>query len=489
VSFPPRCASLAEVDGWRLAAVLGDWRGKAFHHDVAWVAADGLRAVVAKAWGGDAWGDAEVAWVCMDLNTGDAVAQGSVAVSQATVAALWFSDEGDLLFGMDQRGRGFRVHLARGVAGRSWERAPMRDLDAWRADLGARFGVDLSWLGADANARWALAVGTQPGEVDALVRVDLATGARRWWHAGHTAAVTSLALSDDGRFLASVAEGDHARVWDLADGTNAWTFEPPLGTVAPALRFEGDGRALCLWDVSSASRPGRILRWDLRDGAEREAITLRGDTDEGLGALSPDGHRHAAVVPSGREVVLRDVSTPGGVGRRQRLPFAMRATALCFLDGGRALRVLGLNGASWCVGDLDVDASLQGPDAVPLRPMRITAAAQEFGAVYLLPDGARAVVPATDALRWLDLERGARGAKIPYDHGAPESASASSRRGELLCLAREHTVQLWRDDGRIALHLDLRALDDMVTAVALSPEGDTLAVGTALGVALVWRRG
>jgi hypothetical protein len=57
-----------------------------------------------------------------------------------------------------------------------------------------------------------------------------------------------------------------------------------------------------------------------------------------------------------------------------------------------------------------------------------------------------------------------------------------------VAFARDARLELWDAAGAREATLDLAATHDLVSALAFDPAGTTLAVGTALGVVLVYRR-
>jgi len=384
---------------------------------------------------------------------------------------------------LDGGDRVMRVAFARGAVTPGF--APRRwDLDRARVEAAQARHPDLTLWGVDPTGRWALA--SEP-LTQTVLRLDLKSGARVAWHAGHASSVACVAFSADGEQLASAGQFEHARVWSLREDRALWTFEPPSVSTL-ALRFDVDGRHLSAWSAPAAGE-GSLVRWALGDGEVRAAMSLPpAPAEGGDGALSPDGDILARLAPSGREVVLRRLhEDPRPVVRR--VPFAMRAAALRFVGSGRALRLLGVDGARWCVGDLDAAASLDADRVgVPLGPLRALEVAQEFGEAWISDDGSRALLPDGAGLRWCDLETGEGGARVPRGVDAPESAVAVTVHPDRVAFARDARLELWDAAGAREATLDLAALHDLVSALAFDPAGTALAVGTALGVVLVYRR-
>jgi WD40 repeat protein len=116
----------------------------------------------------------------------------------------------------------------------------------------------------------------------------------------HTGVVRSLAISEDGRILASAGDDQTIRIWDLTTGQLIKTLE---GHTAPvqSIALSPDGETLI-----SSSEDKTVRVWDLRTGASR---TLSSHTKTVFSvALSADGK----TIASGGEdktIKLWDVAT------------------------------------------------------------------------------------------------------------------------------------------------------------------------------------
>ena len=91
---------------------------------------------------------------------------------------------------------------------------------------------------------------------------DAATGAFIRAFVGHTALVSSVVFSPDGKTIASGSDDDTIRLWDVATGQQIRQFD---GSVYALVAFSPDGKTLLaggvdkfvrLWDV----QPGEKLR-------------------------------------------------------------------------------------------------------------------------------------------------------------------------------------------------------------------------------------
>jgi WD40 repeat protein len=117
---------------------------------------------------------------------------------------------------------------------------------------------------------------------------------------GHTATVTCLALSPDGKQALSGSDDKTVRLWDIQSGKELRRLESPAGVDAVA--FSADGRR------ALSGGTDRLVRlWDVEAGKEIQCF--KGHTGYVLSvAFSPDG-RHALSGSIGDAVRLWDVQT------------------------------------------------------------------------------------------------------------------------------------------------------------------------------------
>ncbi len=112
---------------------------------------------------------------------------------------------------------------------------------------------------------------------------DLETGQQLMTLRGHEDVIYSLAISTDGRHIASGSNDKTIKLWDAQTGAELMTLR---GHRAPiwALAFSPDGK-----QIVSGSDDGMKL-WDVQTGAE--AVTFRGPREGILSvSFSPDGKR------------------------------------------------------------------------------------------------------------------------------------------------------------------------------------------------------
>ena len=160
---------------------------------------------------------------------------------------------------------------------------------------------------------WAIAVSPDgrmfatagPGDVigsiklwELTTRTAIATLARN----GHSHLVQHLAISSDGRFLASAARDGTVRMWDLSTWRCSAVLQGHRGAV-DGVAFSVDNRT-----VISCGKDRSIRQWDV-SSSEQLAARLGGHADDvHCVAFSPDGRTLASASSDG-SAVLWDCST------------------------------------------------------------------------------------------------------------------------------------------------------------------------------------
>jgi WD40 repeat protein/tRNA A-37 threonylcarbamoyl transferase component Bud32 len=222
-----------------------------------------------------------------------------LARREAAVGRLKFDSQLQLAFRSFQEGD---IELA------------LQHLDEVGADVGQALDAGFAWRYIDSLSRlrltllrghndsvYALAVSPDgrtlaTGGLDrTLILWDLATGRARATLAGHTGPVFRATFSPDGRTLASLAgerQGTGVRLWDVATGRE-WDGRLADGPNAFAVSFARDGRTLVTAspaDMPGSSSPGGLLAWDLDPEGRRVDDRPRPLVDEtGTATAEPRG--------------------------------------------------------------------------------------------------------------------------------------------------------------------------------------------------------
>lgn len=220
---------------------------------------------------------------------------------------------------------------------------------------------------------------------DGIVRVwDVATGRCSAAVSAHPAYACSVALSPDGRWVATGGSADtHVKIFESAGGREIRAIVT-RGGATYSLGFTGDGRY-----VVGNQADGHLRVWRAEDGIEVLDVTPRSGYIHAY-AFSRDGRLVAFPSGSGAVTVLDTadwVAARGGENPRQRaLDGHPGGTSYaCFHPGGRHLATTGADGEIriWDVATGKAVNALQAPGGKGAR-------------IAFTPDGRSLVVAGSD---------------------------------------------------------------------------------------------
>jgi WD40 repeat protein len=143
---------------------------------------------------------------------------------------------------------------------------------------------------------------------------------------GQQGSINSLAFSDDGRSIASVAEDGRIEIWDVANERIVRTLAG--GTEITALRFSPNGQAL-----ATAAEDYSITLWNLQTG-QPHAKLQKHDAAVNALSFSPDG-QWLASGGDDRTVVIWDAGS--GKSKRTLKGHDQTVTSLAFSPDGLML--------------------------------------------------------------------------------------------------------------------------------------------------------
>ncbi|MFA1538240.1 nSTAND1 domain-containing NTPase [Actinomadura monticuli] len=272
---------------------------------------------------------------------------------------------------------------------------------------------------------------------------------------GHTAPVIDVAVSPDGATLATVSWDRTARLWDIATREQKGVLKDRRAGF-DSIAFSPDGTR-----IATGGSSGRTVLWDT--AGRRQVLALAdnvGSVDHV--AFSPDGKLLAAAGADG-VVRLADPRTHLQIGT----PMPAQATVALSPDG-RTLAAGAAGAKNPAIRLWDV--ATQRPSGPPLVP---PGAHRPVAMTAFLPDGRTLLTSGADGLRLWDV---AAGRVIAHD-GTLGGVAELSADGRFVAVHDDRAIAFWdvarrRESGpriRVPGHTDI------VTAMAFSPDGATLA--------------
>jgi WD40 repeat protein len=313
---------------------------------------------------------------------------------------------------------------------------------------------------------------------------------------GHQGGVTCVAITRDGRHIASGASDRTVRVWhaqsgsemaclrgherpvdcvafspdggSLASGSWDWTvrlWDVPTGTQVACLRgheqkvngvaFAPDGR-----HVVSGAWDGTVRIWDVDAGRQLACLCLCGHTDRVLTvALSPDGSRVAS----------------GSSDQTIRLWDPARQEEIACLRGhGDEVRAVAFSADGRYLASGSADRTIRLWDAQAGSELACFACPRKVNSVAFSPDGKRLVWGSTDGtVRVRAAESGAELACFRGHERAVRSVVISPDGQHVISAGDDEAVRVWNAQARGELSRP-RGHEDWVSAVAFSPNGTHL---------------
>ncbi|HEX4609520.1 MAG TPA: protein kinase [Urbifossiella sp.] len=282
---------------------------------------------------------------------------------------------------------------------------------------------------------------------------------------GHTARVSALAFSRDGKRLASAGGDQIVRVWDLAREPGGRTLAEP-GTGAESLAVSADGTRVVVGPRPGAPRADHFTVVNVSTGQAERVVPATGGV-----ALSPDGRRVAAG-RAGGGVAVWDAASGAEAWHRTDPDYAGGGARLAFTADGTRL-------ASWTPGGgcVRITALATG------ETRDLSAGARTVRSLAFSPDGSRLAVAGSDGVTVIEEETG----KSQTWADAPREAYAVafSPDGSVLVVAEPGAVRM-RSVRTGQIEQSFVGGPLRVNAVAVGPNASRLVTGGADGTVRVW---
>jgi WD40 repeat protein len=304
------------------------------------------------------------------------------------------------------------------------------------------------------------------GSLDQTVAVwDLATGTRIRWLTGNQAAVNSVAVSPDGRRIILGCQDNTVTVWDLESGSQIHRLTGHDDWVW-SVAVSPDGRR-----IISGSQDDIVAVWDLESGELIHWIAGHQSAVNSV-AVSPDGQFIVSGFHDGTVMVwkLETGDLNHRIAGHQRAVNSVAAS-----PDGRFI-VSGSHDGTVMVWDLETGTPIHWLSGHEGR----------VNSVAVSPDGRCIVSASSDrtVMVW-DLDSGMPIDRLSGHQAAVNSVAVNPDGRRIISASDDNTVAVWDIESGSLIH-QLTGQQAPVWSVAVSPDGRRIVSGSKDNTVSVW---
>ncbi|HKX30600.1 MAG TPA: caspase family protein [Blastocatellia bacterium] len=282
-------------------------------------------------------------------------------------------------------------------------------------------------------------------------------------------AVRSLAISPDGKLLASTRSDDSIQLWDLSTGSYLRSLTGHNGYITNIV-FSPDGKM-----IAGGSTNRTVAFWDVNSGSFTRSF--QGHTQSVYSvAFSPDG-KTLASASGDYTAKLWEVKT--GALIRTFTGHATTVESVAFSPDGKMLAT-GSDDKTAMVWDVNTGEFVRS-----FRGHK-----DWIRCVAISPDGKLLATGSNDrTVKFWEIETGAPISSLGNFAGTGYRPLAFSPDGQTIAMASfNNTVQLWEVAGGQLVY-SMKDHDKTVNSVAISPDGKLLASSSGDGAIKIWSTG
>ncbi|MEH2241530.1 protein kinase domain-containing protein [Nostoc sp.] len=335
-------------------------------------------------------------------------------------------------------------------------------------DRSTKLGIDIFPSFARPKQQSAFSVSTSQPEAFAADKIieNVAIGGQIHTLQRHSGSVHSVALSPDGRIIASGSGDKTIKLWDVSTGREISTLQGHSSYVDSVV-FSPDGKSL-----ASGSDDKTIKLWDVTTGGQIRTLQAHSSRVQSV-AFSPDS-KTLASGSRGKTIKLWDMTTGGQIHTLQghfnyvySVAFSPDSKTLASGSRDRTIKL-------WDVTTGGQIHTLQGYSS-------------RIHSVAFSPDSKTLASGSRDkTIKLWDMTTGGQIHTLQGHFNYVYSVAFSPDGKTLASASHDRTIKLW-DVGTAREIYTLLGHSSYVTSVAFSPDGQILASGSDDKTIKIWQ--